>query len=98
MLRSWTQEGGLREAVTIPGGRFDGIEVVDGRIVAASQADSTIWIVEGSTARPGFRVEGAPADIGVDPSRGVVAVPYIALDRVDLWRVPALSPGTPAGR
>jgi sugar lactone lactonase YvrE len=95
VIRSWAPESGFREVVTIPGGQFDGIEVVGGRIVAASQADSTIWVAGDGTPRPAVRVSGRPADIGVDPSRGVVAVPYIALDRVELWRVPGLGGGTP---
>ncbi|MEJ2502074.1 MAG: hypothetical protein P8177_01975 [Gemmatimonadota bacterium] len=97
-IRSWARGTGLQEVVDVPGGRFDGIEVVGGRIVVASQADSTIWVVADGTPTPAFRVGGAPADIGLDPGRGVVAIPYIALDRVELWRVPALSPGGPDGR
>ena len=38
--------------------------------------------------RPLVRVAGRPADIGVDTKRRQVAVPYIALDRVDLWQLP----------
>jgi hypothetical protein len=33
-------------------------------------------------------VPGRPADIGVDTRRGRVAVPYIALNRVDIWALP----------
>ena len=32
---------------------------------------------------------GAPADIAVDTKRNRVAVPYISLDRVDIWQLPA---------
>lgn len=93
VIRAWTQEAGLSAAATVPGGRFDGIEVVDGRILVASQADSTLWLVDSDSVRALFRVTGAPADIGVDTRRGRVAVPYIALDRVEIWSVPALTGG-----
>jgi hypothetical protein len=33
-------------------------------------------------------VAGAPADIGIDTRRNRVAVPYIDLDRVDIWQLP----------
>jgi hypothetical protein len=81
--------GELSTLVVSPGGRFDGVEIVDGRVLAASQVDSTLRVLDGETTRPLVRVPGAPADIGYDSRRGRVAVPYIALDRVDIWEVPA---------
>lgn len=87
MLRSWSPETGFSEVVTIPGGNFDGIEVVNDRIVVASQTDSTLWVVEGTTPTPATRVQGRPADIAVDPSRGRVAIPYIDLNLVEIWHV-----------
>jgi hypothetical protein len=98
VIRAWRPGGReLEDAATVPGGRFDGIEVVDGRILVASQADSSLWVVEDGVARRVTRVPGAPADIGVDTRRGRVAVPYIALDRVELYEL-VLSPAPPAGR
>jgi hypothetical protein len=31
---------------------------------------------------------GEPADIGIDTRRQHVAVPYLDLNRVDIWRLP----------
>lgn len=31
---------------------------------------------------------GRPADIGLDASGNRIAVPYIALNRVDIWQLP----------
>jgi len=70
------------------GGRFDGLEMVGGRILAASQLDRALHLVEADGGRPVVRTTGAPADIGVDTQRFRVAVPYIALDRVDIWQLP----------
>lgn len=70
------------------GGQYDGIEVWDGRVIAASQADSSLHVIESGTSRPFIRVPGRPADIGIDTRRGRVAVPYIALNRVDIWDLP----------
>jgi sugar lactone lactonase YvrE len=81
--------GDLTPFVISPGGRFDGAELIDGRVVAASQSDSTLRVHDGETTSPVVKVPGAPADIGYDSRRGRVAVPYIALDRVDVWQLPA---------
>jgi len=69
-------------------GRLDGIEPIDRRLLVASQSDSTILLMDGGTTRPIIKVMGAPADIGIDTRRRRVAVPYIALNRVDIWQLP----------
>lgn len=71
-----------------PGGRFDGVEVVDGALVVASQADSALHVVRNGAGAPFQRVPGRPADIAVDTRRARIAVPYIALDRVDVFPGP----------
>lgn len=89
MVRAWEPGAGtITDIGTATTGRFDGIEVVDGRIVIASQADSSLHLIADGVETRIVRTPGAPADIGVDTRRGRVAVPYIALDRVDLWALP----------
>lgn len=95
MLRAWSPEGGFTDVVTIPGGDLDGVEVAAGRILVASQVDSTLWIVRGAEPAPLARLEGAPADIGVDVGRGRVAIPYISRNLVEIWRVPELAGSEP---
>ena len=71
------------------GGRFDGVEVLGaGRVLVASQRDSSLHLFAGGSGRPIIGTTGAPADIGVDTRRNRVAVPYIALNRVDIWQLP----------
>lgn len=69
-------------------GRLDGVEIVAGRLLVASQTDSSLVVVEGDRLRPVVKLPGRPADIGVDTRRRLVAVPYLALDRVDVWELP----------
>lgn len=95
MLRAWSPEGGFTDVMTIPGGDLDGVEVAAGRILVASQVDSTLWIVRGAEPAPLARLEGAPADIGVDAGRGRVAIPYISRNLVEIWRVPELAGSEP---
>lgn len=87
-LRAWDPASGQFTVVArLPGGDFDGIEIVPGGILVTSQADSMLYLYDGTRAQPVVRVPGAPADIGYDTQRNRVAVPYIALDRVDVWQL-----------
>ena len=70
-------------------GRFDGIEIVGAAILVASQADSSIHEISGGIERVLIRVAGKPGDIGVDLGRRRIAVPYLDLNRVDVWELPA---------
>ena len=70
-------------------GRLDGVEAIDGRLVVASQADSALYLMDEAGFRLLVTVWGAPADIGVDTRRSRVAVPYVGLDRVDVWQLPS---------
>lgn len=70
-----------------PGG-LDGVEPVDRRLLLASQTDSSLHLMDAGGSRRVIRVAGRPADIGLDTRRRRVAVPYIALDRVDVWQLP----------
>lgn len=71
-----------------PGARFDGIEFLGNRVIVASQADSSLHVISGFHGRPYIKTPGAPADIGIDTRRRRVAVPYVALGRVDIWQLP----------
>lgn len=72
------------------GGNFDGIEFVNGRMVVASQEDNSIHFIYNGTDHVGIHTPGDPADIGIDTQRNRVAVPYIALNRVDIWQLPTI--------
>lgn len=67
------------------GGNFDGIEFVEGALLSASQVDSSLHLMESGSDRILIKTTGRPADIAVDTKRLRVAVPYIALDKVDIW-------------
>jgi sugar lactone lactonase YvrE len=88
VIRAWDGREGISDIGTISAGRFDGIEMSGGRILVASQTDSSLHVLWDGTQRVLIRTPGRPADIGVDTRRRRVAVPYIALDRVDIWTLP----------
>jgi sugar lactone lactonase YvrE len=85
---SWQGPGKRPESIATGAGRYDGIEILgDGRILVSAWNDSTVSVVEGDRIRPVIRGLSAPADIGLDPERGIVAVPLILDDRVEFWRL-----------
>lgn len=87
-VRSLARDGTIAVVATAPAGRVDGIEVVPSGILIATQEDSSLWIVgAGAAPQQVVRTRGRPADIGYDARRALVAVPYIALNRVDVWQV-----------
>ena len=92
-VRTWSPGGGVQDLLTTSAGFMDGIEIIDGRVIVASQADSSLHVLEGGVDRLLVSVAGAPADIGVDVERRRVAVPYIDLGRVDIWSLVEAGPG-----
>jgi sugar lactone lactonase YvrE len=70
-------------------GGGDGLAVLaDGRAVYSSWADSSLNVFEGGASTTLRKGLPAPADLGYDPARGIIAVPLFQGDRVQFWRVP----------
>jgi sugar lactone lactonase YvrE len=72
-----------------PGG-YDGIEVLaNGNMLVSSWADSAVHIVHGgSHMMPLVKNVSAPADIGVDTKRNVVAIPRFNDGKVEYYKLP----------
>ena len=75
--------------VSGPGG-YDVIEVLaNGNFLVSSWTDSTVHVVHGgSHMMPLIRGVAAPADIGVDTKRNVVAIPRFNDAKVEYYRIP----------
>ena len=89
-IRAWTPGATtLTDIAMSTGARYDGVEVLSGgRILVASQADTSLHIFSGNSGRPVLRTLGPPADIAVDTKRNRVAVPVVALNHVEIWELP----------
>lgn len=87
-VRAW-EPGTETVSVIAPtvGDRVDGIEVFGGAIIVAVQSDSSIYSIRDQVVTRSIELEGPPADIAIDTQRSRVAIPYIALDRVEVWAV-----------
>lgn len=95
-LLSWRPGNAPESWRTLPtGGRYDGVEILrDGRVVLASQADSSVYVLaadaelDADSVRVRIPVAGSPADLGVDEIGERIVVPYIARNLVEFWRIP----------
>ena len=66
------------------GGSYDGVEVVDGAIITACQADTSLHVMIDGVDRRVVDLPGKPADIAIDTKRMRVAVPYVSLNLVEI--------------
>jgi hypothetical protein len=90
-LLAWSEGNPLTPFATSTGGKFDGIEFLGPNdLLVASQADSSLHRFVSGTGRPVIRTSGKPADIALDTKRMRVAVPSIALNRVEIWQLPRI--------
>jgi sugar lactone lactonase YvrE len=71
---------------TGPGG-FDGVEVLGGDVYVTSWADSTLYALGAGGLRKVATGVNSPADIGLDPTRDLIAIPLFLENRVEVWRV-----------
>jgi len=87
-VQAWTPGQAPTKIVDGPGG-YDGIEVLkDGRILVSSWNDSTVNVVRNGTLSKLVTGVSGPADIGVDPKRGILAIPRFDQNQVEFWKLP----------
>jgi sugar lactone lactonase YvrE len=85
---SWVP--GAKDATVLgtgPGGADGLVILTDGRAVYSSWADSSLTVFsngQSSTLRKGLP---APADLGYDAARNLIAVPLFTSNRVEIWSV-----------
>ena len=89
-IRAWAPGTKTLTEIGRSGGRkFDGVEVLSGgRVLVASQGDSSLHLFSDGTGRPIIKTGGNPADIAVDTQRNRVAVPFISRNLVEIWALP----------
>lgn len=89
-LQTFTAGAGAPTRLVSGPGQYDGVEVIgDGMIVVSSWADSTVHLLRnGATSlQPLVRNVSAPADIGYDSRRRILAIPRFNDARVEYYRV-----------
>lgn len=87
-VQTWTPGQAPAKLIDGPGG-YDGIEVLsDGRILVSSWADSSVQAIRNGAMTKLVANVSAPADIGVDTRRHVLAIPRFERNEVELWTIP----------
>ena len=89
-VQTWVPGDSVPKALTSGPGQYDGVEVLnDGRILVSSWADSAVHVIHGgSHMMPLVKNVSAPADIGVDTKRNVLAIPRFNDGKVEYYRIP----------
>jgi sugar lactone lactonase YvrE len=87
-IQAWKSgDSTVTTVATGPGG-YDGVEVLsDGRILVSSWADSSVQVVANGAFRKVVGNVEAPADIGVDTKRNVLAIPRFNAGRVEYFTI-----------
>ncbi|HEX3234072.1 MAG TPA: hypothetical protein VHR41_07725 [Gemmatimonadales bacterium] len=93
-IQEWAPGEKAPKSIGSGPGEQDGVESLsDGRLLVTSWADSSLFVLDGGRAEPVAKVDGGPADIGIDTKRNRVAVPLLMQDKVEFWDIPASSAG-----
>ena len=88
-LYAWAPNDSAPRSVAAGPGQWDGIAVLpDGRVLATSWTDSSLYVLENDALRRAVSGVNGPAAIGVDPQRMQVAIPSIPGNEVRIYRVP----------
>ena len=87
---AWTPGSKQVTALGTTKGQLDGVEMLEGgRVLFTSWADSTLDVLDHGTVTTVSTGLPSPADIGVDPKRGRVAIPLLMENRVEFRQLPA---------
>jgi sugar lactone lactonase YvrE len=87
-VQAWKAGDSTVTAVATGPGGYDGVEVLsDGRILVSSWADSSVQVIANGAFRKVVGNVEAPADIGVDTKRNVLAIPRFNAGRVEYFTI-----------
>jgi sugar lactone lactonase YvrE len=88
-LLSWKEGDKVPTTVAKGPGQYDGVEVLsDGRVLVSSWADSSVYAVQNGTFTKVVSNVSAPADIGVDSKRNVLAIPRFNDGKIEFFKLP----------
>ena len=68
-------------------GGFDGVEIIGGKIVVSSWADSSITRFDSTQGTKIIAGVPSPADIGYDAKRNRILIPVLTGNRVEIWQL-----------
>jgi sugar lactone lactonase YvrE len=87
---TWTEDGSAPRPLATGPGQYDGVIALrDGRILVSSWADSAVHLITHGEMTILIPNVSAPADIGYDLQRGVVAIPRALDGKVEYFQLRA---------
>ena len=86
-LLGWKPGDATADTIGTGPGQQDGVEVVGSETIVTSWTDSTLFAVGQGGNRKIARAVNSPADIGVDPTRELVAIPLFLENKVEIWKL-----------
>lgn len=86
-LLGWKPGEATADTIGAGPGQQDGVEVVGGETIVTSWTDSTVFAVGQGGIRKVATGVNSPADIGVDPTRELVAIPLFLENKVEIWKI-----------
>jgi sugar lactone lactonase YvrE len=88
-VQTWTAGQSAPATLTSGPGQYDGIEVLsDGAVLVSSWADSSVNVIRSGKLSRLVGNVSAPADIGVDTKRNVLAIPRFNDGKVEYYKLP----------
>ena len=88
-VQAWKESDAAPSTIASGPGQYDGIEVLsDGRILVTSWADSAVHVIHDGMMMKLVPNVSAPADIGVDTKRQVLAIPRFQDNKVEYYKIP----------
>lgn len=88
-VQTWTPGAAAPTNLISGPGQYDGVEVVPSGILVSSWADSAVHIIHGESHMATLVANvSAPADIGVDSRRHVLAIPRFNDGKVEYYSIP----------
>jgi sugar lactone lactonase YvrE len=88
-VQTWKNGDKMPATLAMGPGGYDGVEVLsDGRILASSWTDSTVNVIQNGALTKLVTGVNAPADIGVDTKRNVLAIPMFNDNKVAFYKIP----------
>lgn len=85
---SWKPGDRAPRVVSKATGELDGVEVIRGKIVVSSWADSSVSRIDSAAVTKLVTGVPSPADIGYDAKRHRLLIPVFSGNRVEIWQLP----------
>jgi sugar lactone lactonase YvrE len=88
-VQTWKQGDKTTATLASGPGQYDGVEILaDGRVLVTSWADSAVHVIQNGTMSTFVSGVSAPADIGVDTKRNVLAIPRFSDNKIEYYKIP----------